>query len=322
MPERAFRNAVALSLLLVGLALVCFSIGGVLAFVADIGTFSWQGDAMYDAAFRITVLVIALMYFFVAMSMIQSRPRYATTATIAPRSIRPTALMAARTFSLILFLLGVLLLFNFTPYGRDTTLAAVMILAGIFGVAGTIMYAKPDRNVAAVGAVLGIIAALMLLYAQVTVQLPEEPSGTYGAWETTNLIVPPVLGPIAIVVAAGFGVAYAYARTPRMAAVCFIGFGVGALVYGIGLCLVGLATVLDIPWYQFTTTTGNSMLQLLAMTAGLALLVSGGVACIVAALISFVRTARGLQGEPNGTDRDGRVIATTGTGITGPTRST
>lgn len=297
MTERAFRNAVALSLLLIGLALVAFAIGGVLAFAADAGGLGVQGEQLYDSLFGVAALTVALLFFVIGLSLIRSRPQQRAADDAPVRSWRspgPAALRAARTFGIVLFVLGLMLLFDDAPSGRDTMTAAVLILGGVFGVAGTIMYAKADANVAAVGGVLGVIAGAMLLYGQLAARLPDGTSGTYGAWETTNLVVPPVLGPIAIMVASGCGVAYAYARAPRAALLCFIGLGVAALVYGIGLCLVGLAAVLDVPFYD-VSGADDSTLQLLATVAGTALLVAGGVACVVAALIGFVRTARALQ---------------------------
>jgi hypothetical protein len=316
--ERGFRNSLAISLLLVGIALVFYSLGSVLEFVANIATFNPRADG-YDAVFRILVLTIAFLYFFIGLSLIRSRPRYDTPiqrGAPEPAAVAaPGAFTAAGLFSIILVLFSAIFLFDFTAYGKNPVVAAALLLAGIFGYASTMVYRRPDPNISAVGAICALIAGGLLLYAQVAIPLPSKTSNTYGTWETTHYVMPPILGPVAVLIAGVAGLVHAYVSHRRFANVSFLVLSVAGLVYGLGLCLVGLTSVFNLSWYQFSTTTGNSMLQLLSMTAGTALLVAGGVACIVAALMGVVRSGQHLKAPPEET-RTPSVVTTTAQPIT------
>lgn len=303
--RRAFRNATAMSFLLAGLALVAFAAGGIVQFtrsvprdptaVADVSV--WSAPAIG--------LVVAALYLAAGSALIRFRPRLPTDPpppeTPAPflgRDPLVALRRAAVIVSLIVALLGILLLAGTGPYPREAALAAVVILAGAFGLVASLVARRPDPNVRATGAVLALLAGALLLYAQLHLPYVRASPGGFGAWENTNLVIPEVFGPVALMILGLGGLAQAYAPPARRAGGARLGFVGAGLVYGLGAVATNFAAFLDTPWSRFAGSPAADAFLLLALTAGTLLLAAAGVAILVTAVLGFGEAGRGWTTGP------------------------
>ncbi|MBI2078761.1 MAG: hypothetical protein HYT80_10405 [Euryarchaeota archaeon] len=293
--ERAFRNSVALTFLLVGLALLAFSLGAVLqiGFLFGSAPFDVQGGATLAGA---TALVCALIYFGISILLLRDRPR-PTGDQVPPATASVTSLFRAGLgLCVVVMLLGILFAFG-SALQPDSTRAALLILAGVFGATSITLYRRLDVNVRAAAAIVGFLAGVLLLFAQLRFLNPGEDTGTYNAWEITSLVLPRVFGAVAFMIAALSGLVFAYTRHPRPEFGSFFILSLAALLYGVGVCLAGLAFFFDTPWSAFVQVGGGPLLQLAILTAGTVLLIAGGVCICVASVIGLVRNGQGV-GQP------------------------
>lgn len=296
----AYRNTVALSLLLLGVALVALSFGAIVEFIVD-AAYGQLGADYYQWAYRGLVLGIALLYLAAGLALLRARPR-STSQGPEPSWVAAGGIfLGARMFSLVLLLLGGVLLFNFTDYGRHTDLAAVLMLCGGLGFLASILFRRSDPNVRAAGAIVGILVGILLTYAQVALGYTRSVAGTYGPWEITSLVLPYVLGPLAIVVAACAALLFCYVHTLRAAFTVYLLSALAALVYGVGIALASLIAFLETPWGEFADAGGYRLASLLSLVAGIALLAVAGVATIIAALLGTTYAAGGISKTPKGT---------------------
>lgn len=295
-----YRNAVALSLLLLGVALAALSFGAIVEFLVDAAT-GQLGSDYYSWALRALVLGIALLYLAMGLGLLRARPRTTPTGPEPSWVAAGGVFVGARVFSVVLLLLGGALLFNFTDYGRHSDLAAVLMLCGALGFLGSILFRRADPNVRAAGAILAILVGGLLLYAQYALNYTRTIAGTYGPWEVTSLVLPFALGPVAIIVAACAALTFCYVHTLRAAFAVYLLAGIAALVYGVGIVLASLIAFLDTPWGLFVEASGFRLASLISLTAGIVLLAAAGIATIVAALLGITFSAGGISKTPSGT---------------------
>lgn len=295
-PERAFRNASALSFLLLGLGLMFVSLGLVLADLLDVVTGAYSGESQLQLAFRALSFVVAALFLAIGFQLVRARPRLWSEspepAWVSAASLRPILRILAAT----VLLLGVLLLFPDSPYERNGFLASVLVLCGAFVLLATILWARFDVNVRATGAILGFITGGLLVYAQFQGLPKVGGNAPYGPLEAFHLLSPPLFGGLAVCLAAVAAFAYLYVADARRRYAAFLVLGLAALVYGLGLCLGGLAAIFDYPWANFGGATGSEAVVLVAFVAGIALLTAAGVAVLVASLVSFIRSVQILRG--------------------------
>lgn len=301
--QHAYRNALALSLLVVGLAFLFLSIGGLFQTTVDIVNQRYEGESGYEWAYGGIVAVVALFYLFIGISLIQARPRQRVEGSepAPPEATGSTSTgwrLPARLLSLSLVLLGVVLLFNFTPYGRDSGLAAVLMLAGGLAFLATLLLHRHDANVQAAGAIVGLLAGALLLYAQLQLTYVAGSPGTWGVGEITNLVLPPVLGALAVILVFLGALLWVYLRSTRVVFAAFLMFALAALVYGSGLMLTNLTAFFDTPWADFVDRPGADVLLLLSLTSGVVLLIGGGLLTIIAAILGLILSGVGLARPP------------------------
>ena len=294
--ERVFRNSVALTFLLVGLALLAFSLGAILqiAFLFGNPSFDYPAGATPTGA---VALVCAFIYFGISMLLLRNRPR-PTGDSLLPATTSVTALFRAGLgLCVIVTLLGLVFAFG-GGVQPDSTRAALLILAGVFGAISITLYRRLDVNVRAAAAVVGFLAGVLLLSAQLRFLTPGDDTGTYNAWEITSLVLPRIFGAVALMIAALSGLVFAYSRRPRPEFGSFFILSLAALLYGVGVSLTGLAFFFDTPWSAFVQVGGGPLLQLAILTAGSALLIAGGVCICVASVIGLIRNSQGVSQPP------------------------
>ncbi|HLE47356.1 MAG TPA: hypothetical protein VI818_03590 [Candidatus Thermoplasmatota archaeon] len=292
--ERAFQNSQALAYVLFGLSLLAFSLGALLQVGLEFATRPFDLAAGTTYAGTIALLV-ATIYFGCGVLLLRNRPR-AARGTIPARDHPGTILIrGAMGLGIVVALFGLLFAFASTA-PADSTLASLLILSGLFGVLSCVLYRRNDINVRAAAAIVGFLAGVLLLFAQLRNPVGGE-SGSYGTWEMTSLVLPRIFGPIAVMVAALSGLILAYSRSPRPEFGSYFLLSLAALIYGVGLTLAGLAFFFETPWSSFVQVGGADLLTLAILTAGGVILTATGICILNASLIGLVRNGQGI-GQP------------------------